>query len=404
MGVMSGIRILEVAAWTYVPMAGGVLAEWGADVIKVEHPESGDPQRGLASSGLIPGGGRISFTVEHPNRGKRSVGLDLASEDGREVLMKLVATSDVFLTNFLPSARKKLRIDPDDIRAVNPNIIYVRGTATGSRGPEAHRGGYDNSTFWARGGSADTVMTSAMEYPPTQPGGAYGDTLGGMTLAGGISAALLHRERTGEAVIVDCSLLAVGLWATAYTIAGAAALDRDRLPAPERETAPNPIVNTYRTSDNRFVTLVMLQSDRYWPELMEKVGRPELITDPRFADMTARGKNNAECIAVLDEIFATRTLEEWKKVLLDVEGIWAPVQTPREVLSDPQVVANDYVADVAADDGSTFKLVATPVQFDEKPSTVTRAPGHGEHTDAVLEELGLDMEQILDLKIKGAVL
>src|SRR5205823_2785068 len=151
--IMNGIRVVEVAAWTYVPMAGGVLAEWGADVIKIEHPESGDPQRGLVTSGLIPGGGNVAFVVEHPNRGKRSVGLDIASEEGRDLLMKLVATSDVFLTNFLPTTRKKLRLEVDDIRSVNPRTIYVRGTGNGPRGPESHRGGYDNCTFWARGGS-----------------------------------------------------------------------------------------------------------------------------------------------------------------------------------------------------------------------------------------------------------
>jgi crotonobetainyl-CoA:carnitine CoA-transferase CaiB-like acyl-CoA transferase len=402
--IMSGIRVVEVAAWTYVPMAGGVLAEWGADVIKVEHPESGDPQRGLVTSGLIPGGGNVSFTVEHPNRGKRSIGLDIGSVEGRELLMQLVAGADVFLTSFLPKARAKLRIDADDIRAVNPDIIYVRGTAAGHRGPEAHRGGYDASTFWARGGSADTIQTSDMAYPPTQPGGAYGDTIGGLTIAGGIAAALLHRERTAEALTLDCSLLGVGMWATAYSISGAAVFGLDRLPVPRRQEAPNPIVNTYRTSDDRFISLVMLQSDRYWPELVQKAGRPKLVDDPRFKDAAARDANKSECIAVLDELFGSKTFEEWKAILADVEGIWAPVQTVSEVARDPQAVANDYVRDVVAEDGSTFKLVATPVQFNETPADIRRAPAHGEHTDAILAELGLDMDRIIELKINGAVL
>jgi crotonobetainyl-CoA:carnitine CoA-transferase CaiB-like acyl-CoA transferase len=404
-GIMSGIRVLELASWTYVPMAGGVLAEWGADVIKVENPQGGgDPQRALARSGLVPSGGTVSFVVEHPNRGKRSVGLDITSPQGRELLMKLAASSDVFLTNFLPQTRKRLRIEVEDLRSVNPSIIYVRGSGNGQRGPESHRGGYDGCTFWARGGSADTIMTPTMEYPPSQPGGAYGDTMGGLTIAGGIAGALLYRERTGEALTVDCSLLAMGMWATAYTIAGAAACDRDRLPAGMRSEAPNPIVNTYRTSDDRFVSLIMLESDRYWADLMEKVGRPELIADPRFADNGARGRNNKECIVLLDEIFGSRTLEEWKVVLSDVKGVWSPVSTPREVIEDPQVVANDYVRDVAAEDGSTFKLVAVPLQFNETPSEIERAPKHGEHTDQVLQEIGLKAEEIASLKMKGAVL
>jgi len=403
-GIMSGIRVLEVASWTYVPMAGGVMAEWGADVIKVEHPEGGDPQRGLVTSGLVPAGGKVAFVVEHPNRGKRSIGLDIGTEEGHALLLQMAATCDVFLTNFLPQTRQRLRIEVDDIRAANPQIIYVRGSGNGPRGPERHRGGYDGCTFWARGGSADTIMTAAMEYPPSQPGGAYGDTMGGLAIAGGIAGALLHRERTGEVVTVDCSLLAVGMWATAYSIAGVAAFDRDRLPVALREEAPNPLVNTYRTSDNRFVSLVMLQSDRYWPELMEKVGRPDLVNDPRFADSAARGRNNTECVGMLDEIFGARTFVEWKALLAEVEGIWSPVQTPAEVIDDPQVVANEYVRDVLSDDGSTFKLVAAPLQFNEEPAEITRAPRHGEHTDELLQEIGLDMDTIMDLKIAGAVL
>lgn len=403
--IMSGVRVLEVAAWTFVPMAGGVLAEWGADVLKVEHPEFGDPQRGLVVSGMLSGG-NINFIMEHGNRGKRSVGIDLATEDGHRLLLDLAAKCDVFLTNFLPDARKRLGIEVEDIRAVSPNIVYARGSGNGPLGPEANRGGYDLCTFWARGGSADMVFMPDMEYPVPQPGGGYGDTIGGFMIAGGIAAALLHRERTGEAVVVDSSLLAVGAWASSLGIAGVSAHGLDRYPTPPREKMSNPIVNTYRTSDGRFLSLVMLQSDRYWAELMQRVGRPELVDDPRFVDSKARAVNRSECIGILDEIFAARTFVEWKEVLLGVEGIWSPVQTPREVIDDPQVVANGYVRDVVAQDGTTtFKLVGAPVQFNEQPADIRRAPSHGEHTDEILQELlGLDMEQILGLKVSGAVL
>ena len=400
---MSGIRVLEVASWTYVPMAGGVLAEWGADVLKIEHPDGGDPQRGLVSSGLIPGKG-ANFAIEHPNRGKRSIGVDVGTDEGREVLLKLAATSDVFLTSFLPAARRRLRIDVDDIRAVNPSIIYVRGSGHGQRGPEAERGGYDASTFWARGGSMDIATPAGSPYPVNQPGGAYGDTMGGGTIAGGIAAALFHRERTGEAVTVDCSLLGMGAWATGFSLAMCAAFGLESFPKGGREQSSNPLVGTYRTADDRFLMLVFLQSDRYWAEFTQAVGRPELASDARFVDSAARAANRGDCIALLDQIFSERTLDEWKKVLADVEGVWAPVQTPREVWEDPQVVANHHVQDVEAEDGSTFKLVAAPLEFNETPSQLTRAPGLGEHTDAVLMEVGLDMDQILDLKIKGAIL
>ncbi|HEV3266053.1 MAG TPA: CoA transferase [Acidimicrobiales bacterium] len=403
-GIMKGIRVLEVAAWTYVPIAGTVLAEWGADVLKIEHPETGDPQRGLVNSGLVPTGpGGINHMMEFPNRGKRSVGLNLKTEEGYALLLKLVATADVFLTNFRPQARAKLKIDVEDIRAVNPNIIYVRGSANGQRGPESERGGYDNSNFWGRGGSAD-ILTAPGEYPISQPGPGYGDVIGGLTIAGGISAALFHRERTGEAVTVDNSLLANGIWATGATVLAAGLFGFSRMPRGDRTMMPNPLVNNYKTKDDRFMSLIMLESDRYWADLVTKIGHPELADDPRFVDSVARAQNCQACCVALDEIFATRTLEEWKPIMNTVDGVWAPVQTADELLVDPQVVANGYIREVTSAGGTTFRMVASPLQFDEQPPDLTRAPDHGEHTDEVLGELGLEMDAILDLKLKGAVL
>ena len=402
--IMEGIRVVEVAAWTYVPIAGAVLAEWGADVIKIEHPETGDPQRGLLTSGLMPSGpGGVNFMMELPNRGKRSVGLDLKHEKGREVLLELVKTADVFLTNFRPQARKNLGIDVDDLRAVNPRLIYVRGSGHGQRGPESERGGYDACSFWARGGSAD-IISDPEEFPLMQPGPAYGDVISGLTIAGGISAALYHRERTGEALVVDNSLLATGMWATGATVLMAGLFGFGRMPRGNRAKVPNPLVLTYKTKDARFLSLVMLESDRYWADLMTKVDRPELADDPRFIDAAARAKNSEECVGLLDEIFASRTFEEWKSLLQDVEGVWAPVQTAAEILEDPQVVANGYVREVEVASGAKFRMVASPLQFDEEPPDLLRAPDHGEHTEEVLGELGMDMEAIMELKIAGAVL
>ncbi|HVB92955.1 MAG TPA: CoA transferase [Acidimicrobiales bacterium] len=403
-GIMKGIRVVEVAGWTYVPIAGTVLAEWGADVLKIEHPETGDPQRGLVNSGLVPTGpGGVNHMIELPNRGKRSVGLNLKTEEGYALLLKLVETADVFLTNFRPQARAKLKIDVEDLRAVNPNLIYVRGSANGQRGPESERGGYDNSNFWGRGGSAD-ILTAPGEYPISQPGPGYGDVIGGLTIAGGISAALFHRERTGEAVTVDNSLLANGVWATGATVLAAGLFGFSRMPRGDRTMMPNPLVNNYKTKDDRFMSLIMLESDRFWADLVTKIGHPELADDPRFVDSVARAQNCQECCVTLDGIFATRTLEEWKPIMNEVDGVWAPVQTAAELLVDPQVVANGYIREVTSTGGTTFRMVASPLQFDEQPPDLTRAPDHGEHTDEVLEELGLEMDAILDLKLKGAVL
>jgi crotonobetainyl-CoA:carnitine CoA-transferase CaiB-like acyl-CoA transferase len=388
-----------------VPIAGAVLAEWGADVLKIEHPETGDPQRGLVNSGLVPSGpGGVNHMIELPNRGKRSVGLDLKTEEGHEILLRLVAGADIFLTNFRPQARRKLRVDVEDIRAVNPDIIYVRGSALGQRGPEAERPGYDNSTFWGRGGGAD-IVTPPGQFPGGQPGPGFGDVLGGQIIAGGIAAALFHRERTGEAVLVDNSLLANGMWAIGATILAADLFGFGRMPTGgDRRKMPNPLVNYYKTKDDRFFSLIMLESDRYWADLVTKLGHPELADDPRFVDAAARAEHCVECVTALDEIFATRTLEEWKPVMVQVEGASAPVQTAEELLTDPQAVANGYLRDVESAAGTTFHMVPSPLQFDEEPPDLTRAPEHGEHTDEVLAELGIDTDTLLDLKIKGAVL
>ncbi|MCU0310855.1 MAG: CoA transferase [Acidimicrobiales bacterium] len=403
-GIMDGVRVLEVAFWTYVPSAGAVLAEWGADVLKIEHPDGGDPQRGLVTSGLVPSGpGGVNHMIELPNRGKRSVAIDLKTDEGHDLLMELAATSDVFLTSILPASRRAMRIEVEDIRAANPNIIYARGSGQGQEGPEAERGGYDGCSFWART-VADIATPAGADWPANQPGPAFGDLIGGLTIAGGISAALFHRERTGEALVVDNSLMATGMWATGATLLAAGLFGMDTMPSFDRTQAPNPIVNTYKTSDGRFLSLIMLQADRYWPDLVQRIGRPELLDDPRFVDAAARRENAPACVAALDEIFASRTFEEWKAVLADAEGVWGPVARPGELLEDPQVLANGYVRDVESASGSSFRMVPSPIQFDRTPPDLTRAPDLGEHTDEVLLELGKDMDEIIELKLGGSVL
>ena len=401
---MDGVRVVEVASWTYVPAAGAVLAEWGADVIKVEHPVTGDPQRGLSAMGLVPTGpGGVDYMIELPNRGKRSVGIDLKTAEGREALLKLVATADVFLTNYLPPLRKKLGLEVEDLRAVNPNLIYVRGSGHGERGPEREKGAYDGSTFWGRVIAAQAT-SSDREWPLNQPFAAFGDLLGGLTTAGGISAALFHRERTGEATVVDTSLLALGMWATGANILAAGLFGMTQIPGGSRDEVPNPIMNMYRTKDGRFVTLMMLQSDRFWPDLVTTIGHPELTDDPKYKDAAARFENRRECVATLDGIFAEKTFDEWREILNNAEGVWEPVETPGELLEDEQALANGYVRHITLDNGTSFRIVPSPLQFDEQPPDLTRAPLHGEHTDEVLQSVGYDMDQLIEMKVKGAIL
>jgi len=401
--VLDGVRVLEVAQWWFVPSAGAVLADWGAEVIKIEHPETGDPQRGLVTSGLVPKGG-FNFMWEQPNRGKKSVGIDLRSEGGRELLYRIAAQSDVFLTSFLPETRRKLRIDVDDLRAVNPRIIYARGSGQGVRGPDAERGGYDGASFWARGGIA-AALTADPAGPPVSQRPAFGDGIGGMTIAGGIAAALFRRERTGEPSVLDISLLATAMWTLApdITMAKALAALAGRTPKLDRRTSPNPIVNAFATRDGRWIMLIMLQSDRDWPDLCRHLGRPELIDDPRFRSAADRFEHRGECVDVLDAIFAERTLDEWKRALATTDGVWAPVQRPIELYDDPQVQANGYLSEVELADGSPCQLVANPVQFDESPPRLRAAPECGQDTEQVLLGLGLDWDEIAAYKKSGAI-
>ncbi len=401
--VLAGVRVVEVAAWTFVPISGAVLAEWGADVIKVEHPEGGDPQRGLVSSGLIPGAGGVNFMFEIPNRGKRSVALDLSTDDGRELLYRLVETADVFVTNYLPDVRARLGIDVDDIRARNANIIYVRGSGQGPNGAEANRGGFDGASYWARAGLAMTFKDPKAEWPVDQRPG-FGDVLGGLTIAGGIAAALARRERTGTPSVVDVSLLGLGLWSIAPEVTSAKLYEGVDVPSFDRDSTPNPLVGTFPTKDGRFIALILLQADRFWPDLVAHLDRPDLLDDPRFADGAARYENRRECIETLRTIFRTRTYDEWCERLQTLKGVWAPLQTPLEVHDDPQVVANGYLESITAPSGAAFVLPANPVQFDETPAAVGPAPEHGEHTDEVLLELGLTYDEIIEHKISGAVL
>ena len=285
---MDGVRILEVAAWTFVPAAGGVFADWGADVIKVEHPELGDPQRGLVSMGLIPGGdSAVNYIIEQPNRGKRSVGIDISTDDGRALLYELAKQSDVFLTSFLPQVRRKLKIDLEDIRAVNPDIIYVRGSGQGQEGPDAEKGGYDGASYWARGGVGQVLTPADRDYP-IAPRAAFGDLAGAITIAGGIAAALFERERTGHASVVDISLLGLATWILSPDVVASGLYGGDPMPKMDRTKAPNPLVGNYKTSDGRFITLMMLQGDRFWEEFVRLVGKEEWLTDERMVDGTQK--------------------------------------------------------------------------------------------------------------------
>lgn len=401
--VMQGVRILEVAEHTFVPAASALLADWGADVIKIEHVERGDAMRGLAATGVVSIPGDVHVLLEHSNRGKRSLGLDLTKPEGLDILYKLAATSDVFLTNKLASVRKKLKIDVEDIRAHNPRIIYVRGSGQGERGPDADKGSYDSLAFWARAGVAMGAKAADDDFVPYPPSPGFGDSIGAMTIAGGIMGALFHRERTGEATIVDVSLLGTGMWAMGQGIALSLLLNHPWTAPPKGTPGGNPLTRNYKTKDGRLLAFTCLQAGKYWPELCQVIGRPELATDPRFADHQSLLANSPQAIEILNDVFASATLAEWRERLAGFSGQWAVVQDTLEAAADPQSVANGYVQECKTAAGVPFRLVTAPVQYDEQPAAPGRAPEFNEHGDAILAEIGLDWDTIVDLKVRGVV-
>lgn len=401
--VLKGVRVLEVAAWTFVPSAGAVLAEWGAEVIKVEPREGGDPQRGLVTMGIVDeGGGSVNYMIEIPNRGKKSIGVDLSTPGGQEVVHELAKNCDVFLTSYLPGRRKKMGIDVEDIRAVNPNIVYVRGSGHGPQGPDADKPGYDGVSYWARGGIATVLSEEAEELVRSRP--AFGDLLGGMTIAGGIAAALYKKATTGEGSVVDVSLLGLAAWNLSPDVAVSQIHGGSAIPKYGHADAPNPLVGTYRTKDGRWVQLMMLQLDKFYAETMRAIGLPELVDDPRFAEPGPRYQNRVELIALLDQAFAQRTLQEWRDALAGISGAWGVVQTPGELCSDPAVTANGYIAQTATMNGVPYSLPTNPVQFDEQAVVPPGAPEHGQHTEEILLGAGMAWEQIEKYKESGAIL
>jgi crotonobetainyl-CoA:carnitine CoA-transferase CaiB-like acyl-CoA transferase len=408
--VLEGVKVLEVSAWAFVPSAGAVLADWGADVVKVE-PPTGDPIRGLVNAG-VGGQSGVSFPWEIWNRGKRSIALDLKHPDAQALVLKAAAEADVFLTSYLPATRSRLGLDIDDIQAVNPSIVYGCGTGQGAVGEEAEKGGYDSISFWARGGVGATVTPPGADRPIGQPAGAFGDSLSGMALAGGIAAALVRRARTGEGAVVDVALLGTAMWCLQMPIVGAAVMmanpppSDDSEPPAARNANPqlfNPLVNNYRTADGRWISLCMLQRDQYWDGMLVAMDRKDLRTDERFNTPEALGAHIGDAIAELEQIFAGLTLEQARRALSSQQGQWDVMQNVLELPADPQAIANGFVQSVPYGDDVTMPLVASPAQFDRTPPRLSHAPGFGADTDDVLAELGLDSEQIMQARIAGAV-
>ena len=399
--VMQGVRVVEVAEHTFVPAASMILADWGADVIKIERTVGGgDASRSMRV--IQRPGLRSNPFFEAANRGKRSIGLDLTQAEGREQLYTLVAGADVFITNMRDDARSKLGIEPADLMTRNSRLVYASGTGYGKQGPMAQSRGFDYPSSWCRSGSA-YVQTPADGGPPPPQPGSVGDLAGGATLAGAIAAALFRRERTGQGGVVDHALYLIGIYIMSQSLISASlGWKAGGRPAPRTE-APDPANNIYRTKDGRWLVLCLLY-DQWWPDLARKLHHEEWLTDPRYVDPEARATNNVALITELDAIFATRTLSEWEVELATLEGVWSPLKSPDEVIVDPQALENGFVTPVTYQDGGSYLTGASPAQFDGRPIGALRAaPTHGQDTDDVLRELGLTEQQIVDLRARGVI-
>jgi len=396
---MSGVKVVELAVWVAGPAASGILADWGADVVKVEAPPAGDPYRAFysAAAGLpLP----INPMFELDNRGKRSLVVDLATDDGRAIVRRAIADADVFLTNLRIGALERAGLDAATVLAAAPRVVYGLATGYGTTGADRDRAAYDAGAFWGRAGVGATLAPPGGE--PPFPRTAFGDHATALALAGGVAAALFARERTGRGGLVTTSLLRTGLY-----IVGADTNQVLRLGIPplslRRAAMPNPLCTFYRSSDDRWIFLLGLQADRHWPDLVRAIDQPEWLRDPRYVDILARRTYFQELIAALDAIFARRTFEEWAKRLDDAGMWWAPVQTIEEAVRDPQVAASGAFIDVPVADGAA-RMLATPVDFDGHGPAVTRgAPETGQHTEEVLLELGYDWDAIAAFKARRVI-
>lgn len=397
--MLEGLKIVEYATYVAAPGAAGVMRDWGADVIKVE-PPGGDPIRLFFSSLGVDAETNPIFEMD--NRGKRGMVLDTTKPEGRDALLKLIDRADIFITNVRPGGLKRAGLEPESVLKRCPRLIYATLTGYGLEGPDADRPGMDAAAFWARSGLAAMFRPKGGE--PIQLRTAFGDHVASLAIVAGVLAAVHERNATGKGRLIDASLLR-----TAHYVGGsdlAIQHTRGRVASNRpRNAVPNPLVNTFRTNDDRWINLLMRQGDKDWPKIARAIGVDALVSDPRFATSRARRENAAALVSLLDAAVERFTYDEVTAALDREELVWAPILSPSEAVSDPQAIAAGCVVQTPTHEGGVFNAPAAPVRFpgaDDGPKGP--APRFGEHTRAVLSELGYSDAEIDALYKSGAAL
>jgi crotonobetainyl-CoA:carnitine CoA-transferase CaiB-like acyl-CoA transferase len=382
-GPLAGYRVVELGVWVAGPAAAGLMADWGADVIKVE-PPAGDPQRRIFGAlGVTDQRGVPPFEID--NRGKRSIVLDLQQPEAREQMDRLLATADVFITNVRPDALGRLGLAHADVLARHPRLVYASLTGYGLDGPERDRAGYDVGAFWARSGLAHSMVPPDQLPPGIRSG--MGDHVTGITLLSGVLAKLLERERTGTGGLVATSLLRAGMYTLGWDI-GIVLRFGKRENTRSRERSRGPLVNCYRAGDGKAFWLLLLEADRHWPQLVAALDVPELAADERFGDAKLRLANSEALIAELDEVFAKFSRDDLTARFDAHDVWWAPVNSIYDVIADPQAQAAGAFVDMTPRPGEDpYRAVNGPVDFDQRSFRPGPVPEVGEHTQDVLEEL-----------------
>jgi len=398
---MEGIKVVELGHWVVMPSAAAILGDWGADVIKVEDPWVGDGVRGVNSIEGIPLGNGVHYLFEVMNRNKRSVGINLRQERGREAMNKLLEGADVFLSNFQPQVLARYGLDYETVAKLNPRLIYGVLTGYGEKGPDKDKPGYDYAAFWARSGLMRKIGPPDAPPPPQRSG--MGDNISSLCVVSGTLAGLFARERTGKGQEVSFSLYNTGVWALQHDIQMPLVTGQE-IPNTDRRNVSNPLWNTYQTKDDRWMQLVMVQSDRFWSPFCRTLGLAHLEKDPRFESHIKREENNEELIRIISEEMGNRPLEEWEELFEKNELVSSRVQSPMDVVNDPQAIENDFFTEFDHPVVGPLKLVASPVKFNgQKPPIRLPAPEVGQHTEEVLLELGYSWEDIAGLKDLGAI-